>query len=281
MYMFGVTRDDRTRRQPGLARVHGLPARRHRRAAAAAARGSPHPHADRRPVGRRRSSATTRSISTTILLLNAGHEATVHTTGNGVKAILESGLDPGGAVRRRRADRGDGRGVPALRRAAAHVHPLRAERRDARERHELPQGEVIGLMLGAANRDPARFAERRPLRPVPHRQRQCQLRRRHPFLHRRTAGPDRAAGGDEDAVRPAAGATVALNDRPPRTSTISMGSTGSTSAGDQPWAAALSPRVQGPLNSSGAAGRMQEPFGARSRCRSEPDYAVKTSATGP
>ena len=33
-------------------------------------------------------------ISTAILLLNAGHEATVHTTGNGVKAILESGLDP-------------------------------------------------------------------------------------------------------------------------------------------------------------------------------------------
>ena len=27
-------------------------------------------------------------------LLNAGHEATVHTTGNGVKSILESGLDP-------------------------------------------------------------------------------------------------------------------------------------------------------------------------------------------
>jgi len=32
-------------------------------------------------------------ISTTILLLNAGHEATVHTTGNTLKSILESGLD--------------------------------------------------------------------------------------------------------------------------------------------------------------------------------------------
>ena len=41
-----------------------------------------------------RSSARTRSISTAILLLNAGHEATVHTTGNAVKTILESGLDP-------------------------------------------------------------------------------------------------------------------------------------------------------------------------------------------
>lgn len=33
-------------------------------------------------------------MSTAILLLNAGHEATVHTTGNGVKSILESGIDP-------------------------------------------------------------------------------------------------------------------------------------------------------------------------------------------
>ena len=33
-------------------------------------------------------------LSTAILLLNAGHEATVHTTGNGIKAILESGIDP-------------------------------------------------------------------------------------------------------------------------------------------------------------------------------------------
>ena len=30
-------------------------------------------------------------ISTCILLLNAGHEATVHTIGNGVKALLETG----------------------------------------------------------------------------------------------------------------------------------------------------------------------------------------------
>ena len=30
-------------------------------------------------------------ISTCILLLNAGHEATVHTLGNGIKAILEHG----------------------------------------------------------------------------------------------------------------------------------------------------------------------------------------------
>lgn len=33
-------------------------------------------------------------ITTCILLLNAGHEATVHTLGNGVKALLEAGLPP-------------------------------------------------------------------------------------------------------------------------------------------------------------------------------------------
>ncbi len=34
-------------------------------------------------------------ISTSVLLLNAGHEATVHQTGNAVKAILENNLDHG------------------------------------------------------------------------------------------------------------------------------------------------------------------------------------------
>ena len=79
-------------------------------------------------------------ISTAILLLNAGHEATVHTTGNGVKAILESGLDPKALFADRGADRGDGRGMPPLRRAAPHVHPLRPAGRDARGRPQLQAG---------------------------------------------------------------------------------------------------------------------------------------------
>ena len=33
-------------------------------------------------------------VSTAILLLNAGHEATVHATGNAVRTILETGADP-------------------------------------------------------------------------------------------------------------------------------------------------------------------------------------------
>ena len=97
-------------------------------------------------------------ISTAILLLNAGHEATVHTTGNAVKTILESGLDP-----------------TTLFATAAHTEATVEEclRYDAplhmftrftlqdvtlEDGTAFRKGEVIGLMLGAANRDPRRFA---------------------------------------------------------------------------------------------------------------------------
>ena len=64
-------------------------------------------------------------VSSTILLLNAGHEATVHQTGNAVRTILAQGGDPAPLLRHAGGDRRDGRGMPALRRAAAHVHALR------------------------------------------------------------------------------------------------------------------------------------------------------------
>ncbi len=56
-------------------------------------------------------------VTTAILLLNAGHEATVHAIGNGVKTLLERGVQ---ARDRRRACRGDF----AVRCAAASVHAL-------------------------------------------------------------------------------------------------------------------------------------------------------------
>jgi cytochrome P450 len=65
--------------------------------------------------------STDELITTCILLLNAGHEATVHTIGNGVKTLLETGT-PAGRWRDRRGRHG--RGNPALRSGAAHVHPL-------------------------------------------------------------------------------------------------------------------------------------------------------------
>ncbi|MGE0007072.1 MAG: cytochrome P450 [Parvibaculaceae bacterium] len=91
-------------------------------------------------------------VTTAILLLNAGHEATVHAIANGVKALLQ-------------ADRAS----PGL--AEGHVEellrfdaPLHLFTRYALEDVDhgglrLRQGEMVGLLLGAANRDPDRFAE--------------------------------------------------------------------------------------------------------------------------
>lgn len=98
-------------------------------------------------------------ISTTILLLNAGHEATVHTTGNGVKAILESGLDPTALFT------SDDQTAATVEECMRFDAPLHMFTRYALQDATMPdgrsfkQGEVIGLMLGAANRDPAKFAD--------------------------------------------------------------------------------------------------------------------------
>ena len=114
---------DRARRQPGVGRVHGL-SRAASSPSGAGSRGEDLlTHMITAEVDGQKLSDD-EIMSTAILLLNAGHEATVHTTGNGVKAILESGHRSEAAVCRRGADRGHGRGMPALRRAAAHVHAL-------------------------------------------------------------------------------------------------------------------------------------------------------------
>ena len=93
-------------------------------------------------------------LSTAILLLNAGHEATVHGIGNGVAALLREG----GA-----AALGTPEGAIA---AAEEVlrwdPPLHMFTRFAREPfefagHRFEEGEEIALMLGAAGRDPGRW----------------------------------------------------------------------------------------------------------------------------
>ncbi|KKC31132.1 cytochrome P450 [Devosia psychrophila] len=96
-------------------------------------------------------------MSTAILLLNAGHEATVHTTGNGVKSILESGIDP--VTLFATPEQTEATVEECLRFDA----PLHMFTRYALSDLEygginLRKGDVVGLMLGAANRDPARFA---------------------------------------------------------------------------------------------------------------------------
>ena len=90
-------------------------------------------------------------VTTCVLLLNAGHEATVHAFGNGVKALLENGvespIDDAAAEELLRFDT-----------------PLHLFTRYALQDLEiagvrLRQGDRIGLLLGAANRDPSVFAD--------------------------------------------------------------------------------------------------------------------------
>jgi cytochrome P450 len=97
-------------------------------------------------------------IATCILLLNAGHEATVHVIGNGVSAMFVAGCDPAAVF----GDPGRTRGaVEAMLRFAP---PLHLFPRIAREDVEifgvaLRPGDQVGCLLAAANRDPARFED--------------------------------------------------------------------------------------------------------------------------
>jgi cytochrome P450 len=95
-------------------------------------------------------------VTTCILLLNAGHEATVHAIGNGVKAALEHGVDAESAFATKASRAAT---VEEMLRLDA---PLHLFQRYALEDVEfagvrLKKGEKIGLLLGAANRDPERF----------------------------------------------------------------------------------------------------------------------------
>ena len=104
-------------------------------------------------------------VSTCILVLNAGHEATVHAIGNGVKAILEHKIDARACLND--PARAEGLIEEVLRFDA----PLHMFTRYALENLDfrgvsLKKGDVVGLMLGAANRDPARFEHPDTLDPA-------------------------------------------------------------------------------------------------------------------
>ncbi len=98
-------------------------------------------------------------VTTAILLLNAGHEATVHALGNGIKCLLEQGMR-------------SGIDEACVEETLRYDAPLHLFTRYALEDLEyagirLKKGESVGLMLAAANRDPARFPE--PDRFIPDR----------------------------------------------------------------------------------------------------------------
>lgn len=93
-------------------------------------------------------------ISTCILLLNAGHEATVHTLGNAVKALIEHDM-PAAALTPEAI-------AATVEEVLRYDPPLHMFTRYAYADIEiggrwLRKGQQVALMLGAAGRDPARF----------------------------------------------------------------------------------------------------------------------------
>ena len=97
-------------------------------------------------------------VTTVILLLNAGHEATVQAIGNGVKTMLEQGVDA------RVAFPDESATAATVEELLRFDPPLHLFTRYALEDAEFAgvrfkKGERLGLLLGAANRDPARFPD--------------------------------------------------------------------------------------------------------------------------
>ena len=96
-------------------------------------------------------------VSTAILLLNAGHEATVHQTGNAVKTILQSGRDIGDLFADEKAAEET---VEETLRFDAQLHMFTRYVYRPTEIADgilLKPGDQVALLLGAANRDPASF----------------------------------------------------------------------------------------------------------------------------
>ncbi|WP_372424872.1 cytochrome P450 [Salinarimonas chemoclinalis] len=93
-------------------------------------------------------------VSTAILLLNAGHEATVHALGNAVRTILETRADPTALFADAAATE---RTVEECLRFDPPLHMFTRFVLADTEESGIPlrKGERIGLVLGATGRDPA------------------------------------------------------------------------------------------------------------------------------
>jgi unspecific monooxygenase len=96
-------------------------------------------------------------VSTAILLLNAGHEATVHQTGNAVKTILQSGQN----IRELFADvKAAEDTVEETLRFDAPLHMFTRyvyRTTEIADGITVKPGDQVALLLGAANRDPASY----------------------------------------------------------------------------------------------------------------------------
>jgi cytochrome P450 len=96
-------------------------------------------------------------VSTVIVLLNAGHEATVNTLGNGIRALMQH------PEQWQRLVDGDVRAHEAIEELLRFDPPLQLFERwvldDGVEVEgvDIPRGEKISVLFGAANRDPRVF----------------------------------------------------------------------------------------------------------------------------
>jgi len=95
--------------------------------------------------------STPELVTTCILLLNAGHEATVHALGNGIKALIENGTGAACTT----LEGAESASEEILR----HDPPLHVFTRYAYEEmelfgHRFQRGDQVALLLGAAGRDP-------------------------------------------------------------------------------------------------------------------------------
>jgi len=98
-------------------------------------------------------------VSTVIVLLNAGHEATVNTLGNGVRALMHH------REQWERLVDGSVRAAAAVEELIRYDPPLQLFERWVLDEGfavadtPIPRGEKIAMLFGAANRDPRAFAE--------------------------------------------------------------------------------------------------------------------------
>ena len=104
--------------------------------------------------------STDELITTCILLLNAGHEATVHTLGNGIKTLLETGTN-----------RIDDKAVEEILRfdPPLHMFTRYAYEEVTLYGHTFRRGDQVALLLASANRDPDQWPDAQlfdPTRPV-------------------------------------------------------------------------------------------------------------------
>lgn len=103
-------------------------------------------------------------ISTTIVLLNAGHEATVHQIGNAVNTILGSGIAPASLFTDEKTTE---RTVEECLRIAAPVHIFQRYVLEPTEIDGISfeRGDKVGLILAAANLDPLKFTDPLTFKP--------------------------------------------------------------------------------------------------------------------